>query len=178
VKIHLQNRLLGNDCYIGTDTEPIVLQGENLTLSAGEAEQFEANGTPSQNPEVEVPLLKLELHSTQGAGPFAVPAASGCGFRGIYDQPINNKVGLPSAAGKNTLIFNEASTYIALFNNPGALAPNEGKELSKDWHSAVLSTQPEGGHRHGFGHEPPGGGRRWSGHELEENIRHGFKHGH
>jgi hypothetical protein len=177
VKIHLQSRVLGNDCYIGTDTEPIVLQGENLTLSPGESEGFDTNGTPDPNPEAEAPLLKLELHSTQGAGQFAVPAASGCGFRGIYDQAINSKVGLPSPAGKNTLVFDEASTSLALSSDPALLAPNEGKEFSKDWHSAILPAQPEGGHRHGSSHEPAGGGRRWSGHELEESIRHGFNHG-
>jgi hypothetical protein len=174
VKIHLQNRLLGNDCYIGSDTEPIVLQGENLTIPVGSIAGFDANGTPDS--EEGAALSEFQIHSTQGVGSFAVPAASGCGFMGIYDQAINGKVGLPSAAGKNTLVFNEGSTYLAFINSPELVAPNDGKELSKDWHSAVLP-QPEEGRRHGFGHEPPQGSRHWSGHELEEGFRHGLRRG-
>ena len=172
VKVHLQNQLLGDNCYIGSDAEPIVLQPAALTPPTEFAvERFDDNGTPDLEGG---PLARIKvIGETQGESSFAVPAASGCGFMGAYDRAINSKVGLPSPVGKNSVLFNENSAYAGGENEPG---PNDGKELSEAWHSAVES--PEAGGRHGFGHEPSSGGRRWSGHEVEEAIQPWLRHGH
>jgi hypothetical protein len=153
VKIHLQNQLLGKHCYIGSDTEPIVVQPENTTAPTLGIEVFDENGTPDPSGK----MAEFQLHASQGAGSFAVPTATGCGFMGSFDEAIDGHAGLPSAAGNNKLVLNETSTYIALLSTPEP--PNAGKDLSKSWHSAVLpEAQEEEGqeedrrHRHEHGH--------------------------
>jgi hypothetical protein len=148
VKIHLQNRLLGNRCYIGSDAEPIIIQPENTTAPTVKGEEFDGNGTPDPNG----PLTKIQLADTQGSSSFAVPAATGCGFMGIFDEAIDNHMSLPSAAGKNSLVFNEAKTEIVALTIPEGVAPNDGQELSKAWHSAVQPEEENEGRHHRHGH--------------------------
>jgi hypothetical protein len=177
VKIHLQNWLLGDDCYLGSDAEPIVLQPMNLSLPVGGFDHFESNGTPLPAGSTSR-MGRFAFLNTQGAGFFAVPAASGCGFRGVFDQAIDGKVGLPSPAANNDVVFNEASTYLGGISNPGEVAPNAGKELSKYWHSAVVSTE-EGSEEEGSEHhDHPGSSGHLSAHEFEAGFRHWFSHGH
>lgn len=168
VKLHLQNQLLGDDCYIGSDAEPIVLQLANLTAPAGAFELFDPDGTPDETGAI----LRLGfLNTSEGASSFAVPAASNCGHRGLFDQAIDSKVGLPSpAGGENSVVFDDASSYVMLLE--ASVVPNYGKVLSEDWHSAVLSSN------HKPGHEHPGGGHRWSRHEAEEYFWHRFRYRH
>jgi hypothetical protein len=149
VKIHLQNHLLGRNCYIGSDTEPIAIQVENLTVPTGTYEMFDGNGTPDPSG----PMARFQLHATQGSSSFAVPVASDCGFAGIFDEAINSTVGLPSPAGKNKVLFNETTTYLTGISNVESIVPNDGKELSKNWHSAVLPEEEEQDGRHGLRHK-------------------------
>ena len=171
VKIHLQNALLGRNCYIGSDAEPILLHAGNTTQPTASIENFELNGTPN----AEGKLEKIAVQANQGDNKFAVPAASGCGHMEFFDQAIDNKIGLPSPSGKNDLAFNEASS--ALIGLIDLETPNDGQELSKSWHSAVVPTPPEEGNGHGFGHDPHrGGGRHWYQHEFEEEFHRKFRH--
>jgi len=144
VKVHLENRLLGPECYIGSDSEPIVLQLENLTPFTSSAfEGFEANGSPASEGGT---MIRIGLlGSTDGDKSFVVPGVSGCGFRGALDGVIDHNAELPSPSGVNALVMNETSTYLTGLSNPGAVVPNDGKDLSQYWHSAV---QP-GPHGHG-----------------------------
>jgi hypothetical protein len=176
VKIHLQNKLLGDGCYIGSDAEPIVLQPMNLAepLPVGVFKAIEPNGEPAPE-EALGTLLDIEVHSSQGANSFAVPAASGCGFRGFLDQAIDNKLGLPSSASTNSVVFNEATSNLVAVAFPESIAPNDGKELAKAWHSAVLPPE-RGGHGGGHGHHDVG--RHLSRDELEGYVRHWFGHRH
>jgi hypothetical protein len=144
VKVHLQNRLLGDHCYIGSGTEPIVLQPEITTEPTGSIEAFDTNGTPDPNGT----MTLFSILDTQGSSSFAVPAATGCGFMGIFDEAIDGHMGLPSPAGKNSLVLNEAKTGIVTVSNPGS---TDGQELAAAWHSAVQPEENEG-HRHGHGH--------------------------
>jgi hypothetical protein len=145
IEIHLQNPLLGPACYIGSESEPILLQFENLTQPSPPGlegfEDFEVNGNPIERG----PLVRLATHSSSGGDlSFAVPGASGCGFRGMLDSVIDHNAGLPSPAGENALTLNEDSTYAVLMSNPEEVAPNEGKVVSQDWHSAIVG----GSHGH------------------------------
>ena len=64
VKVHLQNEPLGDDCYIGTDAEPIVLQSANLAEPAGAIELFDTDGTPDEKGA----MLRLGfLNTSEGA---------------------------------------------------------------------------------------------------------------
>lgn len=136
VRIHLENPFLGSNCYIGTKTNPIVLKPKNLTYPSFAVERFDGDGTA--NEEGEMSRLNL-LGSTQSDTTFAVPGASGCGLGlfGVIDAAVNLKTGLPSAAGKNSLTLNNTQTYLSGLFAPGTIAPDAGKQLARNWHSAV-----------------------------------------
>ncbi len=148
VKIHVQNPLLGPGCYIGSDSEPIVLQVEELTaVTSSGFEPFALDGTPLSSEEGG-PVERIGVFgANDGDNSFAVPAASGCGFRGQLDTELNRNVGLPSPSGANSVVMNGVSGFIMGLSGPGAVVPNDGKDLSQYWHAAV-----EGGGGHGGGH--------------------------
>ncbi|GAA2774419.1 hypothetical protein [Streptomyces showdoensis] len=136
VRIRLQNPFLGDNCYIGSKANPILLRPKNANAPEFGFEQFNGDGSP--NAEGEMSRLNL-LGSTQYDDSFAVPGASGCGLGwfGVIDAAVNLKTGLPSAAGKNKLILNNTQTHLAGLFAPGLAAPDAGKNLSRNWHSAV-----------------------------------------
>jgi hypothetical protein len=136
-KIHLQNSFLGSDCYIGTNADPIVLHPENATTPNVKAEGFDGNGTPDKTGVMTGIYSKA---GTQQDKSFSVPAATGCGKGSSLDKPINRTAGLPSAAGKNSLVLTNASAFLAGLTNPAAAAPNAGVDLSNYWHSAIVKS--------------------------------------
>lgn len=139
VKVQLQNPLLGSSCYIGTDSNPIVLHPENLTRPKfGPGQLFNPNGTP--NPNNGVLQSNILLIAKEGDKTFSAPGASGCGgplLSLVVDAAVDLKDGLPSPAGSNSVVLNNVTSEIASFVQPDSFAPNEGKVFSKDWHSAV-----------------------------------------
>jgi hypothetical protein len=138
VKIQLKNPLLGSSCYLGSDSSPIVLRPANQTQPTfGPGELFDANGTPDPTNGV---LQSIILKSTQIDNWFTVPGASGCGglLSLVVDAAIDLKLGLPSPKGKNHLVLNNSTSDTVTFSDPPAFAPQEGKALSQDWHSALL----------------------------------------
>ena len=144
VKIQLKNELLGPACYIGSDSEPIVLQLKNLTPFTSSAfEEFESDGTPAAEGGV---MTRIGLlGATDGDESFTVPGVSGCGFNGNLDGVIDHNASLPLPAGGSKLIMNESSTYLSGVSSPEEVAPNDGKDLSQFWHSSVQN----GPHGHG-----------------------------
>jgi len=105
VKIHLENSLLGSECYIGSNSEPI-----ELALTSGATSPPAPNksikgkrGTVSSKHEGEILVIK---ENTLVGNAFAVGKAHGCGLFGLLDGIIESKLGLPSPAGENTAIFN------------------------------------------------------------------------
>jgi hypothetical protein len=106
VKIKLDNPLFGKACYIGSNTEPIVLNlitgktnppkpNESITGKIGE---FESNEEGN--------ILTIK-HNSLVDNSFAAPGVNGCGgfFSALLDPLINAQLGLPSAAGHNTAIL-------------------------------------------------------------------------
>ncbi|MEU9857164.1 hypothetical protein [Streptomyces sp. NPDC047974] len=136
VRIRLQNPFLGDNCYIGSKSNPILLRPKNLTAPGFGVTRFDGDGTA--NEEGEMSRLDL-LGATQYDDGFAVPGASGCGLGwfGIIDAAVNLKTGLPAGAGKNKLLLNDTQTYLTGLFAPGVLAPDAGKVFSRNWHSAV-----------------------------------------
>lgn len=133
VRIHLKNPFLGDKCYIGTTANPVLLKPQNLTQPTLSLQRFAANGASDEAGE----MGRYTFDSAdQGDATFAVPGASGCGA-GLLDWAVNLKTGLPSAAGNNNVVLDNTSTYFASPYTPASLAPNEGKELSRFWHSAL-----------------------------------------
>jgi hypothetical protein len=109
VKIKLTNPFLGEDCFIGSSADPIVLQA-----TSGETSPSPPN-RPIKGQSGSSQLLdEAELAALAGnvdvASSFAVPAASGCGgsLAPLIDRAIDARVGLPSPAGRNSAILYNA----------------------------------------------------------------------
>jgi hypothetical protein len=134
VKIQLSNPFLGSNCFIGSNANPIVLHPANLTKPTGRVARFNPDGSDNSRG---VQGYAVATGASQSDSTFAVPGASGCGLLGLLDFAVNLKQGLPSAAGNNSLVLNEATTRFGGFFIPATAAPNEGQQLSTNWHAAI-----------------------------------------
>ncbi len=108
LKIKLSNPVLGEDCYIGSDSEPIVLHlttgttsppppGEPISGSVGNREAGRAKGK-----------IRYIEDASLVDNDFAVPGASGCGgelLSPAVDLAVDGDVGIPAPAGYNTAIM-------------------------------------------------------------------------
>jgi hypothetical protein len=101
VKLILSNPLIGPNCRIGTDSNPVVLNlivgttsppAPNLPITGARGRQTFENGD------------LIVRGSTNVDNAFAVPGASYCGLGvGLINALINAKLRLPSNAGNNTI---------------------------------------------------------------------------
>jgi hypothetical protein len=108
VKFHLENPLLGSNCYVGSSSSPVIWK-----LTTGETSPPPPNtpihgtaGTPEFLEGVRILHLK---GATLVDNAWSAPGATGCGgflVELILDPIINASSGLPSAAGRNTAILN------------------------------------------------------------------------
>jgi hypothetical protein len=110
VKIQLINPLFGGNCYIGSDSDPIVL---NPTIISGTL-AFVPDPDPIRFPTTVV-LEILDAQATDDT--FSVPAATGCGPGGVADAAINSLLGLPSPSGNNHLVLNGNSLFADDFSD-------------------------------------------------------------
>ncbi|MFI8945461.1 hypothetical protein ACIGO6_02970 [Streptomyces sp. NPDC053750] len=135
VRIHLENPLLGDRCYIGTAANPIVLRPENRTYPEFGMTFFQGDGTVDAAGE----MSRVNLTgATQNDSTFAVPGATGCGLNvGLINAAVNAKTGLPSASGNNSLTLDNTQTHLTGLNAPGTAVPRAGEILAENWHSAV-----------------------------------------
>ena len=111
IKVHLTNPggLIGNSCYVGSDSNPITLR---LTTNTTEPPPPNEPIT-GQFPEVEEDEELEIVHLNNGVyvdNSFSVPGASGCklylfGFIPIsINGLVNEQAELPSAAGNNEAV--------------------------------------------------------------------------
>jgi hypothetical protein len=106
-KVKLSNVFLGNECFIGSSSDPIALR-----LTTGE--------TSPPGPNKPIHGSKGTLSVEEGGAlivlnggslvdnSFSAPEAHGCGgwlLEGLVDAAIDAELGLPSAAGHNTAIL-------------------------------------------------------------------------
>lgn len=107
VKVRLVNLLIGMNCHIGTDRNPVM-----LNLITGTTSPPPPNRPISGHPgtsEAEAITDNLNVENS-----FAVPGASECGLGlGLINSLVNAKLRLPSAAGNNSI---EVHNNIALRN--------------------------------------------------------------
>lgn len=102
VKIKLSNALLGSNCYIGSDSNPVVIDFTSGTTAppppnepiSGSAGTLEVNETGT--------LVTLSGGSLVNNS-YAAPEADGCGglFSFFIDPLVNDLIELPSPAGTN-----------------------------------------------------------------------------
>jgi hypothetical protein len=110
VKVRLVNFLLGMDCHIGTDSNPVV-----LNLITGTTRPALPNRPISGHPGT-FGFLPPDILTVTDAldvdNAFAIPGASRCGLGlGLINTLVNAKLRLPSAGGNNSM---EVHNNIAL----------------------------------------------------------------
>jgi hypothetical protein len=135
VKIRLENPLLGRDCYIGSDSDPVT-----LNLTSGITSPPEPNKPIQGKPGTGITRAEgrvLVISSTLVDNAFSEPAATGCGgvFAALIDPLVNAKLGLPSPAGRNTAIFtgtHELAGINAVLES-GEAAPTPTRHPHRPW---------------------------------------------
>lgn len=105
VKIKLDNPFLGSNCYVGSNSNPIVIDFTTGTTSPPPPNQ-PITGSPGQLESRESGLL-VESGGRLVNNSFAAPGAHGCGgiFSLLVDPFVNSIVGLPSPAGTNAAVL-------------------------------------------------------------------------
>ena len=107
VKVKLENPTLGEECYVGSDTEPIVLQlTTGATKPPSGTEPIKGNpGTVTLNP-------AQNIVTVSGASlvdnTFAAPGVAGCGgmLSPLLDEAVDVQAGLPASPGTSTAVLN------------------------------------------------------------------------
>ncbi len=104
IKVRLVNVLLGMDCHIGNNSHPV-----NLDLITGTTSPPPPNRpiTGRRALATGIPGGFALIGNTNVENSFAVPGATECGLGlGLINSLVNLKLGLPSAAGNNSMVLN------------------------------------------------------------------------
>jgi hypothetical protein len=104
VKVKVENPLLGNECYIGSNAHPIVVNLTTGTTSPKPPNKPISGkvGEISTRAEGEILLIK---NNALVNNEIAVPGATGCGPGGLLDSIVNARLGIPAGEGHNTVIL-------------------------------------------------------------------------
>jgi hypothetical protein len=114
IKVHLENPFLGSSCYIGSSSSPIYLNlttgktsppGPNKSIS-GETGNFEFLEEGAILKETGAKLVDNAFGATMTASGCEISILGGL-FKISLNGIVNETVGLPSAAGKNTAILKD-----------------------------------------------------------------------
>jgi hypothetical protein len=111
IKVHLSNSVLGNNCYVGSTSSPIVLNLTTGTTSPPPPNKPITGKVPtiSFDPVLEISKANNGVYVDNS---FAAPGANGCvltlfGFIPIsINGLVNTASGLPAAAGTNETVQN------------------------------------------------------------------------
>lgn len=113
VKVHLENPVLGNSCYVGSSTAPIIWE---LTTGITEppAPNESISGTSGTVNFLESGRILQLVDNELVDNAWAAPSASGCGglLSALVDPVLNIAAGLPAAAGHNSATL-RSTTSIA-----------------------------------------------------------------
>jgi hypothetical protein len=104
VRVHLENPLLGRDCYIGSSANPIVFNFTTGTTSPPPPNQPISGNFGLISAKDEFEFVEVTEHA-QVDNAFSAPQATGCGghLAFLINPLINSKIGLPAPAGYNTI---------------------------------------------------------------------------
>lgn len=106
LKVKLSNEVLGEECYIGSDEEPIVLHLTTGTTSP----PLPFSPITGARGKIEG-KAKGKIVAISGTSlvdnDFSVPGATGCGgsLSAVVDAAVDLDVGIPSPAGLNTAVM-------------------------------------------------------------------------
>jgi hypothetical protein len=105
LKIKLDNPVLGNSCYIGSNSNPVLLHLTTGTTNPPPPNKPISGSVGEVTIEPSV-ILHLDGNSLVDNA-FAAPGVTGCvePLSLVFDPAIDLVAGLPSAAGKNTAIL-------------------------------------------------------------------------
>jgi hypothetical protein len=104
LKFKLINPLLGNNCYIGSDETPVVVN-PSLSVAPGGSLFITYDPNPTVHPDTFVlGFTVAEASDTT----FSAPGVTGCGpSGGVFNVPVDEAIdtssGLPAASGVNSL---------------------------------------------------------------------------
>ncbi|HEV7399049.1 MAG TPA: hypothetical protein VGN84_02145 [Solirubrobacterales bacterium] len=106
VKVHLENPLLGESCYVGSSSSPIIWELTSATTNPPAPNKPIKGGGGSGEFLEEGRIVVLKGTSLVDNA-WSAPGASGCGglFSFLLDPIIDASVGVPAAAGHNTAIL-------------------------------------------------------------------------
>jgi hypothetical protein len=104
VKFKLINPLLGNNCYVGSNDNP-VLVNPSLSIGPGGGLFQETDPVPTVHPDTFILGINGAIASDST---FAAPGVTGCGpgvgvKNAAVDEALDAGAGLPAASGTNTL---------------------------------------------------------------------------
>jgi hypothetical protein len=105
VKLHLKNPLLGEACFLGSETHPVLLDLTDGTTAPPEPNKPIKGKLGKLSSEIEEGFESTRISENSLVdNAFAVPVAEGCGgfFAFLLDPIIDSKLGLESKAGHNT----------------------------------------------------------------------------
>jgi hypothetical protein len=156
IKIQLINPLLGDNCYVGSDNNPIVLNPQ-LSLAPGGQFLQENDPNPAKHPDTSVIVI---TKATASDSTFTAPGVTGCGPGGLaniaVDEAFDTSAGLPAASGTNSLSLTGVFSIAATSAGEDATLPqpqNNAKILRSAFRASVGTPAPSG---------RPGAGRRIS----------------
>lgn len=106
VKIKLSNPFLGSNCYIGSNSSPVVIDFTSGTTSPPPPNEPIKGSAGTLTVNEDFSLITLSGGQLVNNS-FAAPGAHGCGgiFSFLIDPFVNSITGLPSPAGTNTAIL-------------------------------------------------------------------------
>jgi len=118
IKLHLLNAFLGLNCYVGSNSSPIILQPTAGT-TAPPAPNHPITGDPgtigiAADPNGFGAAIVGFTGATLVDNSYGVPGANGCGIAGSANWIVNLLFGLSSASGHNSTTFANLSSSIAV----------------------------------------------------------------
>jgi len=106
VEVKLSNPFLGNECYIGSQADPLMLELTTGTTSPPGPNAPISGTAGALSFEDADEIVVIDGYRLVDNA-FAVPGAKGCGGinSAFIDPAVDAQVGLPAAAGRNTAIL-------------------------------------------------------------------------
>jgi hypothetical protein len=106
-KVKLSNPFLGENCYVGSNAHPVVIEFTTGATSPPPPNKSIHGKAGELSGEDGFLILKIK-NNTLVNNSFAAPGVEGCGgiFSFLIDPAVNAELGTPAAAGNNTAILN------------------------------------------------------------------------